>query len=58
VGYKNPSSTPLQIRGVLRYIIEKVTYASILSSSTWKGLGFPKLVSFVCKLLTFHISST
>jgi hypothetical protein len=54
VGYQIPSSTPFQIRGVLRYIIEKVTSTSILSSSTWKYLGFPKLVSVVCKLLTFH----
>jgi hypothetical protein len=54
VGYQIPSSTPFQIRGVLRYIIEKVTSASILSSSTWKYLGFPKLVSVVHKLLTFH----
>jgi hypothetical protein len=29
-----PSSTPFQIRGILRYIVDKVTSASILSSST------------------------
>jgi hypothetical protein len=51
-----PSSTPFQIRDILRYIVDKVTSASILSSSTWKYLGFPKLVSALCKLLTFHIN--
>jgi hypothetical protein len=49
-----PSSTPFQIRGILQYIVDKVTYESILSSSTWKDLGFPKLVSALGKLLTFH----
>jgi hypothetical protein len=29
-----PSSTPFQIRGILQYIVDKVTSASILSSST------------------------
>jgi hypothetical protein len=51
-----PSYTPFQIRGILRYIVDKVTFASILSSSTWKDLGFPKLVSDLHKLLTFHRS--
>jgi hypothetical protein len=51
-----PSSTPFQIRGILRYIVDKVTSASILSSSTWKDLGFPKLVSVICELLTFDRS--
>ena len=48
-----PSSTPFYIRGILRYIVEKVTSASILSSSTWKALGFPKLVLAICDLLIF-----
>jgi hypothetical protein len=51
-----PSYTPFQIRGILRYIVDKVTSASILSSLTWKDLGFPKLVSTLHKLLTFHKS--
>jgi hypothetical protein len=51
-----PSSTPFQIRGILLYIVEKVTSASILSSLTCKALGFPKIVSDVSELLTFHIS--
>jgi hypothetical protein len=53
-----PSSTPFQIRGFLQYIVDKVTSASILSSSTWKDLGFPKLLSAICELLTFDRSPT
>jgi hypothetical protein len=30
--------------------------ASILSSSSWQVLGFPKLVSSICELSTFHRS--
>jgi hypothetical protein len=56
VEHQLPSSTPFQIRGILRYIVENVTSASILSSSTWKDLGFPNLVLVVCELLTFHRS--
>jgi hypothetical protein len=48
-----PSSTTFQIRGILGYIVDKVTSASILSSSTLKYLDFPKLVSAICELLDF-----
>jgi hypothetical protein len=51
-----PSSTPFQISDILQYIVDKVTFASILSSLTWKSLGFPKLVSTLRKLLAFHRS--
>jgi hypothetical protein len=51
-----PSSTPFQIRSILRYIVDKVTSASILSSSTWKALGLPKLMSTICELLSFDRS--
>jgi hypothetical protein len=51
-----PSSTPFQIRIILRYIVDKVTSTSILSSPTWKDLGFPKLVSDICEFLTLDIS--
>jgi hypothetical protein len=54
VRYQIHPPMPFQVRDVLRYIVEKVTSASTLSSSTWKALGFPKLVSAICKLLTFH----
>jgi hypothetical protein len=40
-----PSSTPFQIRGILGYIVEKVSCASILSSLAWKVLGSPNIVS-------------
>jgi hypothetical protein len=39
-----PSSTPFWIRGILRYIVDKVSSVSILSSSAWKILGSPKIV--------------
>jgi hypothetical protein len=48
-----PSSTPFQIREILRYIVDKVTSASILSSLTWKDFGFPKILSTIRELLTF-----
>jgi hypothetical protein len=53
-----PFSTPFQIRGILRYIVDKVTSASILSSSTWKALGFPKMVSTIYEWMNFNISAT
>jgi hypothetical protein len=52
------SSTPFQITRILLYIVDKVTSSSILSSSTWKALGFPKIVSTICELLTFDRSPT
>jgi hypothetical protein len=51
-----PSSTPLQIRGILQYIIDKVTSAIILSSLNWKSLVFPKIVLAICELLNFDRS--
>jgi hypothetical protein len=48
-----PSCTPFQIRGILRYIVDKLTSAIIFSSSTWKALGFPKIVSTIFEMLTF-----
>ena len=49
-----PSSMPLQIRGILQYIVDKVTSINILFSLTWKDLGFPNLVSAIYELLTFQ----
>jgi hypothetical protein len=51
-----PSSTPFHIRGILRYIVDKITSVSILSSSTWKYLGFPKLVLTICEFISFDRS--
>jgi hypothetical protein len=48
-----PYYTPFQIRGILRYIVDKVNSTSILSSSTWKYLGFSKIVLVICEFLTF-----
>jgi hypothetical protein len=52
-------SAPFQIRvkvnskGIYRCIVDEGSSTSILSSSTWKALGSPKLVSATSELLDF-----
>jgi hypothetical protein len=58
VGYPMPPPMSFQVRDVIRYIMEKVPSASTLFSSTWRALGFPKLVSTIRKTLTFHKNPT
>jgi hypothetical protein len=48
-----PSSAPFQIMGIHRCIVDEGSSASILSSSAWKVLGSPKLVSATSELLDF-----
>jgi hypothetical protein len=54
-----PSAAPFQIRvevnstNIYRCIVDEGAFASILSSSVWKVLGSPKLVSISHELLTF-----
>jgi hypothetical protein len=54
-----PSSAPFQIRvevnstNIYRCIVDEGASASILSSSVWKVLGYPKLVSSLHELLAF-----
>jgi hypothetical protein len=54
-----PSSTPFQIRvevnsnNIYRCIVDEGASTSILSSSAWKALGSPKLVSTSHELLDF-----
>jgi hypothetical protein len=54
-----PSSTPFQIRvevnskNIYRCIVDEGASASILSSSAWKALGSPELVSASHELLDF-----
>jgi hypothetical protein len=54
-----PSATPFQIRvevnstNIYRCIVDEGASASILSSSVWKVLGSPKLVSTSHELLAF-----
>jgi hypothetical protein len=54
-----PSSTPFQIKVkvnsmvVYQCIVDEGSSASILSSSAWKDLGSPKLVSTTSELLDF-----
>jgi hypothetical protein len=56
VGYPIPHPMSFQVREIIRYIVEKVTSAITLSSSTWRDFSFPKLVSSIHKMLTFHRS--
>jgi hypothetical protein len=56
-----PSSTPFQVtflvesmsKGIHRCIVNEGSYTIILSSSAWKYLGSPKLVSNTSELLAF-----
>jgi hypothetical protein len=56
-----PSATPFQIRvevnstNIYRCIVDEGAPASILSSSVWKVLGSPELVSSSHELLAFDI---
>jgi hypothetical protein len=54
VGYPMPPPMPFQVRDIIQYIKENVTFTSTLSSLTWIALGFPKIVSSIHKKLTFH----
>jgi hypothetical protein len=58
VGYPMPLPMSFQVRDIIWYITETITSASTLSSSTWRDLGFPKLVSAIHKILNFHRSPT
>jgi hypothetical protein len=59
-----PSTTPFQIRvevnstNIYRCIVDEGASASILSSSVWKVLGSPKLVSALHELLAFDRRSS
>jgi hypothetical protein len=39
--------------GIRRYIVDEGFFASILSSSTWKGLSSPKIALATSELLDF-----
>jgi hypothetical protein len=54
VGYSIHLPMSFQVRDIIRYIMETITYPSTLSSSTLRALGFPKLVSAICNILIFH----
>jgi hypothetical protein len=54
VGYPMPPPMYFPVRDIIRYITEMISSASTLSSSNWRALVFPKLVSAIRKILTFH----
>jgi hypothetical protein len=51
-----PSFAPFKIMGVRRCIIDEGSSTSILSSSTWKYLGSPKILSTTSELWDFERS--
>jgi hypothetical protein len=56
VGYPIPPPMSFIVRDIIRYIMEDISFISALSSSTWRDLGFPKLMSTIRKILRFHKS--
>jgi hypothetical protein len=58
VGYSMPLPMSFPGRDIIRYITETITSVITLSSSTWRALGLPKIMSVLSKILTFHIRST
>jgi hypothetical protein len=57
VGYPMPPPMSFPGRDIILYITKTITSVSTLSSSTWRALGLPELVSVLRKILTFHIRS-
>jgi hypothetical protein len=53
VRYPMPLPMSFPVRDIIRYIIETIYSTSALSSSTCRALSFPKLMSAICKILTF-----
>jgi hypothetical protein len=45
-------------RDIIRYTMEMIPFVNDLSSSTWRDLGLPKLMSVLRKIPTFYRSST
>jgi len=56
VGYPITHPMSFPVRDIIRYITETISFTITLSSSTWRDLGFPKLMSAIRKILTFHRS--
>ena len=54
MGYPRPPPMSFLGRDIIRYITETITFGSSLSSSTWRDLGLPELVSVLPKIPTFH----
>jgi hypothetical protein len=53
MGNPIPSPMSFPVRDIIRTITKTIYYVIILSSSTWRALGFPKIFSVICKMLTF-----
>jgi hypothetical protein len=55
-GYPMPPPMSFQVRDIIRYIMETITSSRTLSFLTWRALRFPKIMSVICRILTFHKS--
>jgi hypothetical protein len=54
MGYPIPPPMSFSLRDIFRSITEIISSVSALSSSSWRALGFPKLMSAIHKILTFR----
>jgi hypothetical protein len=54
MGHPIPPPMYFPLRDIIRTITETVSSVSTFSSSTWRALGFPKLLSAIREILTFH----
>jgi hypothetical protein len=54
MGHPIPPPMYFPLRDIIQTITETVTTISTFSSSTWRALGFPKILSAIREILTFH----
>jgi hypothetical protein len=54
MGHPIPPPMSFPLRDIIRTITETVSSVSTFSSSTWRALGFPKLLSAIREILTFR----
>jgi hypothetical protein len=53
MGHPIPPPMSFPLRNIIRTITETMYSVRTFSSSTWRALGFPKLLSAIRKILTF-----
>jgi hypothetical protein len=54
MGHPIPPPMSFPLRDIIQTITETVSSIHTFSSSTWKALGFPNLLSAIYEILTFH----
>jgi hypothetical protein len=53
IGHPIPPPMSVLLRDIIRTITETMYSVSTFSSSTWRALGFLKLLLVICRILTF-----